>query len=477
MHSLFDQLRFHALCSPARPAVILPDRVVTYDMLVKGISSVQAVFTELKADQEKPVGILIDNPARHLIVLLALMKSGFTFTSLRQEQVDLALKCGVAVVLTDTKLPVLSGAQSYVVDDKWFLSPPARDGGEFRFQPDRIVRFQFTSGSTGVPKAIGWSFRTSQDKLFEVFLSRIASHARFLTTYGFSNVALNMALRVLSDGHTLIFSPLENCLQTISLFQVGEMRCSSSQARSLLEMQAIEQHSIRIEKFSVGGQLTVEAADEIASVFKSDVTNTYASTEAGLTGFAAGEILRLRRTKGNCFMPVAEIEIVSDAGDSLPRATEGRIRVRSQSMGWPFQGNLTETDDVKGDGWFYPGDIGLIDADGLLVVTGRNDELINDAGVKFAPEVMEAHLKRHPGIEDVAVVRMPLGLGQAEPWIAVVSKETIGLEAVQEWIGRHISGEMGSARFARLLRVPSIPKTETGKVARQELRAMLRAMQ
>jgi acyl-CoA synthetase (AMP-forming)/AMP-acid ligase II len=145
-------------------------------------------------------------------------------------------------------------------------------------------------------------------------------------------------------------------------------------------------------------------------------------------------------------------------------------------MGWPFKGNLIETDDVKGDGWFYPGDLGFFDSDGFLIVTGRSDEVINEGGVKFAPEVMESHLKRHPKIQDVAIVRIPMMLGQVEAWLAVVAKEPISLELIQEWMAQNITGELSSVRLARLFLVDSIPRTGTGKVARQELRSRLRGV-
>jgi acyl-coenzyme A synthetase/AMP-(fatty) acid ligase len=110
-----------------------------------------------------------------------------------------------------------------------------------------------------------------------------------------------------------------------------------------------------------------------------------------------------------------------------------------------------------------------------LIVTGRVDEVINDGGVKFAPEAMEAQLKRHPKIQDVAVVRMQDGSQQAEAWMAVVPKEPISLELIQDWMAQNVAGDLGSVRFARLILVNSIPATATGKVSRQELRDMLRS--
>lgn len=74
-------------------------------------------------------------------------------------------------------------------------------------------------------------------------------------------------------------------------------------------------------------------------------------------------------------------------------------------MAWPYSADLVETDAVKGDGWFYPGDIGRLDPDGPLIVTGRADEVINCGGVKFTPEIVEENIRRHPKLR-IAVVRM-----------------------------------------------------------------------
>jgi acyl-coenzyme A synthetase/AMP-(fatty) acid ligase len=478
MHTIFDQIRVHAAVSPMKPAIMLPDRVVTYDMLAKGISSVQTVLASLTLDRNRPVGILIDSPTRHIIVLLALMKSGFTFVSIRNDQIDLAMQCGVNVVFTDTTLPILPNLRPCWVDEQWFTNSCKNANVDTDFPPNRIARIVFTSGSTGQPKAIGWTFRALHQRVQEMYLAGIASHPRVLTNYGLSTVGFSSAFRVLSSGNTIVFAPLHDTLKTISDFAVTEIRSSVAQIRTLLELDQRLRYSISIPQVCPGGgQLTVEMTDEIERRFRSRIINTYISTESGHLGLASDEVLRLRRAKGNCFVPLADIEIVDDSGTKLAVGREGRIRARTYSMGWPFAGNLTETDDVKGDGWFYPGDVGLIDSDGLLIVTSRVDEVINDGGVKFSPEVMEAHLKRHPRIDDVAIVRMPIDSGKAEPWIAVVTKDRISLDHIQEWIEQNIPGELNSVRFARLFFVDSIPATATGKVARQELRDLLRSKQ
>ena len=96
MTSLFGQLKMQAAFTPKKAAIVLIDRVYTYEMMVNGVLSVQAVLADLWLfDRGKVVGVLIDNPGRHLIVLLALLQSGLAFTSLRRETLDVARNFGV----------------------------------------------------------------------------------------------------------------------------------------------------------------------------------------------------------------------------------------------------------------------------------------------------------------------------------------------------------------------------------------------
>jgi acyl-coenzyme A synthetase/AMP-(fatty) acid ligase len=187
--------------------------------------------------------------------------------------------------------------------------------------------------------------------------------------------------------------------------------------------------------------------------------------------------MKMRATRGNCFLPLAEIEIVDGEGRKLPRGTEGRIRARNDFMRWPFDGRLFQDEDAKGDGWFYPGDLGRLDPDGLLIVTGRADEVINAGGVKFSPEAMEDAIKKHPRLAKAAIVRVVGASGVGEPWIAVPigEPEPPTLKDVNDWINRNVPGELGNIQVVRIVRVEQIPLTSSGKVSRHQLRSMLSA--
>lgn len=67
------------------------------------------------------------------------------------------------------------------------------------------------------------------------------------------------------------------------------------------------------------------------------------------------------------------------------------------------------------DGWYYPGDVGAIDAEGYFFLRGRSDDVINVGGVKVYPADIEAALAAHPAVAEAAVVALPAGRSGAAP--------------------------------------------------------------
>jgi len=340
--------------------------------------------------------------------------------------------------------------------------------------PDRVARVAFTSGSTGTPKAIAYSFRALNSVIVSRYLTGIGASERFLLLSGLSGSALFYIGRVLLTGGTTVFCPLEHALATIAHLRVDEVRGSAAQARALLEQQRASGVPVRLKLLSTGGgPLSPALARALATTFKADIINTYSSTECPQMGLAAGEMLELRESLGNCFAPTAQVEIIDDQGAVAPAGADGRIRARSDAMGWPFDGRLTQTADMTGDGWFYPGNVGRIDESGRLIVLGRGDDLINTGGAKFSPERIEDALARFPGMGEIAVAGVQNAAGDVEIRAAVVGPCAVTPDQMNAWIERNLTGELGSIEVARIAMVERLPRTDRGKIARAQLRAIL----
>jgi long-chain acyl-CoA synthetase len=137
---------------------------------------------------------------------------------------------------------------------------------------------------------------------------------------------------------------------------------------------------------------------------------------------------------------------VGTVGRPLPGVTvriadDGEILVRGDNVFQGYWKNADATDEVLQDGWFHTGDLGSLDKDGYLRITGRKKEIIVTAGGKnVAPAVLEDRLQAHPLVSQSIVV------GDGRPFIAALV--TIDQEAFTNWLASN--GKPASATVETL---------------------------
>ncbi len=118
------------------------------------------------------------------------------------------------------------------------------------------------------------------------------------------------------------------------------------------------------------------------------------------------------------------------AGTSVRIADDGEIQVSGDVVFTQYWNNETATKESLDGGWFHTGDLGSLDADGFLRITGRKKEIIVTAGGKnVSPAVLEDRLRAHPLISQCMVV------GDQQPFIAVLV--TIDDEFFPTWKAQH----------------------------------------
>ncbi|MFD0363899.1 AMP-dependent synthetase/ligase [Nocardia sp. GCM10030253] len=117
-------------------------------------------------------------------------------------------------------------------------------------------------------------------------------------------------------------------------------------------------------------------------------------------------------------------------GHAIKIAEDGELLLRGSVVFNGYWGNPQATEEAFADGWFKSGDLGAIDADGYLTITGRKKEIIVTAGGKnVSPGMMEDSLRAHPLISQVMVV------GDGQPFIGALI--TLDPEALPGWKERH----------------------------------------
>jgi acyl-CoA synthetase (AMP-forming)/AMP-acid ligase II len=165
-----------------------------------------------------------------------------------------------------------------------------------------------------------------------------------------------------------------------------------------------------------------------------------------------------------------EAKVVDVAtGIDQPAGVPGEIMVRGENvMKCYYKDAAATVKAIEPDGWMHTGDLGLLDADGYLFVTGRLKELIIKGGENIAPREIDEALLKHPAVLEAAAVGMPDATYGQEILACVVLKSDC--ECTPEEIIAHAHRELGRYKSPKVVRiVEALPKGPSGKVQRLKL--------
>jgi long-chain acyl-CoA synthetase len=200
-------------------------------------------------------------------------------------------------------------------------------------------------------------------------------------------------------------------------------------------------------------------------------------TEGGMTVATTEEWQARPGTVGRP-MSAQEIWILDDEGNRLPPRQEGRIFFGPQSgpggATFRYRNDDDKTAQAHVGNLFTAGDIGWLDEDGYLFVSGRVSDVIVSAGVNVYPSEIEAVLATVRGIAEAAVVGAPDDVRGESPAAFVVVAEGSDADATLDAARAACEERLAGYQHPRLLLVrPSLPRDATGKLLRDPLRAEL----
>jgi cyanophycin synthetase len=483
--NVVDLLLQQASSRPEALAVRHRDEVLGYGALGRRVSSVAAALASAGVVRGDVLALCLDDPLDHLLASLAAAHRGATVVSVPRSMPEalrarlLALtRAGRALADDGNRggadiggLPVLAWSAL----DKDGPSPTLEPAGEVADQPWIYVT---GSGSTGRPKILPVTHRQQclRSRLGPSWLPYGAQDVlcSMVSMHFYSAKQRCLEAMVLGAGIFLDTPGRVDLRREVAEGEVTVIHAMVSHIETLLRRLPAQESGAfaRLQALMLGGStVSMALRDEIRRRLTPRVHVFFGTNESHTATLT--RLDEVHETSGGVGRPFpgVRIEVVDEAGQRMPAGVDGLVRIASPMVIDGYLGDDEATGKAFAKGWFYPGDIGHLTADGQLVHRGRADDMMIVGGVNLHPAEIEQCLRRHRGVRDALARPLRHRVLQDVP-VALVVPEAGALPGTHELVA-HVQAQLGRHALHDVILVDRIPRSELGKVQRDAIEAIL----
>jgi len=361
--------------------------------------------------------------------------------------------------------------------------------GSVAVEYDDPLWFFYTSGTTGKPKAAvlthGQMAFVVTNHLADLLPGTTETDCSLVVAPLSHGAGIHQLTQVARGAATLLLAGKtmdpEEVWQLVDTYKVSNLFTVPSIVKTLVEHGAVDRfdHSSLRHVIYAGAPMYRE--DQKTALAKlgpvlvqyfglGEVTGNITVLPASWHSLEDGEEVRV----GTCGIARTgmQVAIMNDAGDMLEANETGEICVIGPAVFAGYFNNEEANAQAFRDGWFRTGDLGHLDDNGFLFITGRASDMYISGGSNIYPREIEEKILSHPDISEVAVVGMP-----HEKWgevgVAVIVREANSALSQGElihWMADRI------ARYKQpklVLFWQELPKSAYGKVAKKTIREIL----
>jgi acyl-CoA synthetase (AMP-forming)/AMP-acid ligase II len=338
--------------------------------------------------------------------------------------------------------------------------------------PDADAVLAFSSGTTGLPKAVRHTHRSLQaavghwrEAMGLTARDRIQIATPPSHILGLLNIMTALQTGVWMRLHRRF--DVDRMLQHIQDDQITVEMAVAPIALAIASNPHLESYDLSSLRFIMWGATPVSASVAETVTRRTGVgwVPAYGTTE--LPVIACNPLDGARLDSVGRPIPGVQVRVASlQTGERVGPGEVGEIQARADSL---MAGYLPceATRDVLCDGWYRTGDVGYLDAGGWLQITDRSKEMIKVRGFQVAPAEIEAVLHGHPAVEDCAVFGIPDGTNGESVIAAVATREPVDAAELSARVGERLASYK---RLSRIVFVPEIPRLPSGKVLRRVLK-------
>ena len=349
---------------------------------------------------------------------------------------------------------------------------------------DDVINMMYTSGTTGFPKGVMLTHRNLilngrgiGDCMKFTEKDRLCIPVPFFHCFG----CVLGTMACVTHGSTMV--PVEVFDPRQVLWTIEKERCTA--VHGVPTMFIMELDMMEKEKFDTsslrtgimaGSPCPIEVMKKVVDIMgANEIVITYGQTESspGITNTRTDDPLELRVSTVGRTLPDVEMKIVDpETGKEVPCHIQGEICARGYNImkGYYKMPEATAA-AIDSEGWLHTGDLGTVDENGYLKVTGRLKDMIIRGGENIYPREIEEFLYTHPAVKDVQVVGVPSVKYGEEVMAFIQLREgaTVTTDELKEYCKDKI------ARYkipAFISFIDAYPQTASGKIQKYKLREM-----
>lgn len=351
--------------------------------------------------------------------------------------------------------------------------------------PSNIMSIQYTSGTTGFPKGVMCTHRSNMASLLCTGVGfgyrngedRMIVSLPFFTNYG----ALGCSATAILFGVTMVVLEQYDPEESLRLMEKEKITMSHGSDNMYINMMKHEKY----DKYDIsslrgglmgGGHNPVDVIKEVMKIVP-EISLGYGLTENSAFGSMAlydDPMEKRLHTSGRpipytnmCIKDITTNDMLAN-GNIGEICTHDVLPNSSVMIGY-YKKEKETREAIDNDGWLHTGDLGYLDEDGYLTVTGRLKDMFTAGGNNVYPAEIENYLYSHPQIKHVAVVGIPDEVKGAVPMAYVVLKKgsNIGSKDIIDFCRNNIT----SYKVPRYVEfIDELPLTSSGKVQKFELK-------
>ena len=496
-----DLIRQHARQDPLRPALEDGQVALTYGELDERMDHIAAALQARGLRTGDVVAICALPSARYAEVFLGALRAGIVVAPLApgstpeslermcenaQAQilfVDQASAELLSQVQTTIERVVLDTSNSALSLQAWLAATGSRLA-PVMLLPDSPFNIIYSSGTTGEPKGIVQShgMRWAHVKRWAAY-GYGRDSVTLLATPLYSNTTLVVFFPALAYGGRVHLIPKFDATGYLALAQ--RIRATHTmlvpvQYQRLMahpDFGAYDLNAFRF-KFCTSAPFGATLKAQVLARWPGGLVESYGLTEGGGTCILEAHLHADKLHSVGRPAAGSDIRILDEEGKEVPSGQAGEVVGHSAGMmiGYhrlPEKTREAEWFDATGKRFIRTGDIGRLDDDGFLTLIDRKKDMIISGGFNIYPSDVEAMMRRHDAVADVAVVGV-LSEQWGETPVAFVVRNTRWRISSEDLL-REINASLGKTqRLSDLKFIDVIPRSPIGKVLKRELSALAR---